>query len=93
MVVSSTLSHTVQGVPEMQCPKGTRWVSATEYDAAEKVKAVTAIYDSLGLKAETEAVISTYFDAAFAEIQSLAISADQKSALVKFMSGLVDREV
>jgi len=71
----------------------TRWVSATEYDAAEKVKAVTAIYDSLGLKAETEAVISTYFDAAFAEIQSLAISADQKSALVKFMSGLVDREV
>ena len=71
----------------------TRWVSATEYDAAEKVKAVTAIYDSLGLKAETEAVISTYFDAAFAEIQSLNISADQKSALVKFMSGLVDREV
>lgn len=71
----------------------TRWVSATEYDAAEKVKAVTAIYDSLGLKAETEAVISTYLDAAFAEIQSLAISADQKSALVKFMSGLVDREV
>ena len=57
------------------------------------MKAVTAIYDSLGLKAETEAVISTYFDAAFAEIQSLAISADQKSALVKFMSGLVDREV
>lgn len=70
-----------------------KWVAATDYDAAEKVRAVTAIYDSLNLKAETEAVIASYFDAAFNEIQSLAISEEQKSALVKFMSGLVDREV
>ena len=70
-----------------------KWVAATDYDAAEKVQAVTAIYDSLNLKAETEAVIASYFDAAFMEIQSLAISEEQKSALVKFMSGLVDREV
>lgn len=69
------------------------WVAATEYDAKEKVQAVTAIYDSLGLKTETEAVIASYFDVAFEEIQSLAISDEQKSALVKFMSGLVDREV
>ncbi|MHA8094814.1 polyprenyl synthetase family protein [Aquirufa lenticrescens] len=70
-----------------------KWVAATDYDVAEKVQAVTAIYDSLSLKAETEAVIASYFDAAFVEIQSLAISEEQKSALVKFMSGLVDREV
>ena len=70
-----------------------KWVDATDYDAAEKVQAVTAIYDSLGLKAETEAVIASYFDTAFMEIQSLAISKKKKSALVKFMSGLVDREV
>lgn len=69
------------------------WIAAMEYDASEKVRAVTAIYDSLNLKAETEAVIASYFDAAFIEIQSLAISEEQKSALVKFMSGLVDREV
>jgi geranylgeranyl diphosphate synthase type II len=69
------------------------WIATTEYDASEKVRAVTAIYDSLNLKAETEAVIASYFDAAFMEIQSLAISEEQKSALVKFMSGLVDREV
>jgi geranylgeranyl diphosphate synthase type II len=69
------------------------WVAATEYNAAEKVRAVTAIYDSLNLRAETEAVIASYFDAAFEEIQVLAISDEQKSALVKFMSGLVDREV
>jgi len=68
-------------------------VAATEYEAAEKVQAVTAIYDSLNLRVETEAVIASYFDAAFEEIQALAISEDQKSALVKFMSGLVDREV
>ena len=70
-----------------------KWVAATEYEAAEKVQAVTAIYDSLNLRAETEAVIASYFDAAFEEIQVLAISDEQKSALVKFMSGLVDREV
>ena len=70
-----------------------KWVAATKYEAAEKVQAVTAIYDSLNLRAETEAVIASYFDAAFEEIQVLAISEEQKSALVKFMSGLVDREV
>ena len=70
-----------------------KWIAATEYNAAEKVRAVTAIYDSLNLRAETEAVIASYFDAAFEEIQVLAISDEQKSALVKFMSGLVDREV
>lgn len=70
-----------------------RWVSATEYDVTEKVQAVIAIYDSLNLKAETESVIASYFDAAFVEIQALVISEEQKSALVKFMSGLVDREV
>jgi geranylgeranyl diphosphate synthase type II len=70
-----------------------KWVAATDFVAAEKVQAVTAIYDSLGLKAETEAVIASYFDSAFNEIQALAISDEQKSALVKFMSGLVDREV
>lgn len=70
-----------------------KWVAATDYDATEKVQAVTGIYDSLNLKAETEEVIASYFDAAFMEIQSLAISEEQKSALVKFMSGLVDREV
>jgi geranylgeranyl diphosphate synthase type II len=70
-----------------------KWVAATDFVAAEKVQAVTAIYDSLGLKAETEAVIASYFDSAFEEIQTLAISDEQKSALVKFMSGLVDREV
>jgi geranylgeranyl diphosphate synthase type II len=70
-----------------------KWVAATDFVAAEKVQAVTAIYDSLGLKTETEAVIASYFDSAFEEIQTLAISDEQKSALVKFMSGLVDREV
>ena len=70
-----------------------KWIAATEYNAVEKVRAVTAIYDSLNLRAETEAVIASYFDAAFEEIQVLAISDEQKSALVKFMSGLVDREV
>jgi geranylgeranyl diphosphate synthase type II len=54
-----------------------KWVAATDYDAAEKVRAVTAIYDSLNLKAETEAVIASYFDVAFREIQSLAISEEQ----------------
>ena len=33
MAVPSALGHVVQGVQEMQRPKGTRWVSATRMDA------------------------------------------------------------
>ncbi|MFM7020483.1 MAG: polyprenyl synthetase family protein [Aquirufa sp.] len=69
------------------------WLTATNPNPEEKVKAVTALYTDLGIRTETEQKINQYFDQAFQSIDRLNLNSDQKAALGKFLSGLVDREV
>jgi geranylgeranyl diphosphate synthase, type II len=69
------------------------WLAAQKFDSQEKVQAVTAIYTGLGIKAATEREINQYFDQAFVAMDELALEAGKKEGLLKFMRGLVDREV
>jgi geranylgeranyl diphosphate synthase type II len=69
------------------------WLSNTNPNPTLKVEAVTAIYTSLGVKEETEALIKKYFDEAFTKMSALNIAEEKKQSLLKFMNGLVDREV
>jgi geranylgeranyl diphosphate synthase type II len=71
----------------------TNWVNKSNPNPLEKVRAVTQLYTDLGIREETEAKINAYFDQAFEAVGLLAIEPDKKSALRKFMAGLVDREV
>jgi geranylgeranyl diphosphate synthase type II len=71
----------------------TDWVSKSDPNPQDKVRAVTQLYTDLGIREETEAKINAYFDQAFEAVEMLAIEQDKKSALRKFMAGLVDREV
>lgn len=82
--------ETAQGV---QLTELTNWVNKSNPDPQEKVQAVTQLYTELGIREETEAKINAYFDQAFEAVELLAIEPDKKSALRKFMAGLVDREV
>jgi geranylgeranyl diphosphate synthase type II len=69
------------------------WLTVANPNPEEKVKAVTALYTDLGIRAETEQKINQYFDQAFQSIDRLNLNSDQKTALGKFLAGLVDREV
>lgn len=69
------------------------WLAAQKFDPQEKVQAVTAIYTGLEIKAATEREINQYFDQAFVAMDELALEAGKKEGLLKFMRGLVDREV
>ena len=71
----------------------TNWVNKIDANPQEKVRAVTQLYTELGIREETEAKIKAYFDQAFEAVELLSIEPDKKSALRKFMAGLVDREV
>ena len=70
-----------------------KWLSTANPNPELKVKSVTAIYTSLGVKEETEALVKKYFDEAFVQMSALNIGDEKKVGLLKFMSGLVDREV
>ena len=48
------------------------WLTVPEFDKEEKVKAVRAIYEKLGIKTLTEAKMSSYFEAGFEQFDSIS---------------------
>ncbi|MEA5458295.1 polyprenyl synthetase family protein [Arcicella sp. LKC2W] len=69
------------------------WLNAKEFDNAEKVKAVTAIYDTLGIKQLAEAKINAYFDKGLECLAKLKVEDERKTELKAFAEMLIDREV
>jgi geranylgeranyl diphosphate synthase type II len=79
-----------EGETKMELSK---WLSMAKPNPELKVRAVTAVYTSLGIKEETEVLVQKYFDEAFVQMSALNIEDERKVGLLKFMNGLVDREV
>lgn len=69
------------------------WLSLETFEASLKVKAVTEIYDQLGIKKITEDKINAYFNIGFESLKSLGIEESRKAALIEFTEMLIDREV
>jgi geranylgeranyl diphosphate synthase, type II len=70
-----------------------KWLSMKEFDIIEKVKAVTEIYDTLGIRQVAEIKINTYFDKAFDALNTLKVDEERKAILRTFAETLIDREV
>lgn len=70
-----------------------KWLSLKEFDSAEKVKSVTAIYDTLGIRQVAENKINAYFDKAFEALNILKVDEERKAVLRSFAETLIDREV
>jgi len=70
----------------------TGWLERTEFDKAEKVQAVTRIYDELGIRALTEQRINDYFAQGFANFERLSVDPDRKALLLDFAEQLIQRE-
>lgn len=49
-----------------------QWIEKKNFDKAEKVAAVTAIYTTLGIKELTEGKMNSYFDQAFKDLDSIS---------------------
>lgn len=69
------------------------WLQHHATNPAEKVQAVTAIYNVLGIKALAESKVKSYADEALQAINQLAISTEGKKQLTDFLSALMVREV
>ena len=68
------------------------WLTRTTFDKADKVRAVTAIYDQLGIRQLTESRITDYFDRGFANFDQIDADPDRKKLLIQFARQLVERE-
>lgn len=70
----------------------TDWVTRLDADKTEKVRAVTAIYDQLGIRQITDERINTYFARGFANFDQIRADAVRKDVLIQFVKQLADRE-
>ncbi len=68
------------------------WLNRTEFDKGEKVQAVTAIYDQLGLRQLAESRINDYFARGFANLEQVNADPHRKTLLLDFARQLVERE-
>ena len=72
-----------------------QWTSvktSNEKDAAEKVKAVTRIYDFINIKKITEEEINSFHQKAISSLEKVSASQEKKKALIEFTASLLKRE-
>lgn len=68
------------------------WLQQEEFSSDEKVTAVTAIYNRLGIRPLTEAKIDEYFHKAFSALEALPAPDARKKPLRQLMQSLSKRE-
>lgn len=67
------------------------WVGLSKFDEAEKINAVTAIYNSLGIRDYTIEAVSNYFEKAKQTYGEIALPEESKRLLWDFAAQLVNR--
>ena len=70
-----------------------KWMDADTHAPEEKISAVTALYDEIGVKARCESLMETYADQARASLEAVSVSAQRKAELTALMEKLMHREV
>ena len=69
-----------------------RWINATDFDREEKVKAVTRIYDELGIRQLCERKINFYFDECRKYLSKVSAAEERKQQLLDYTYELMRRK-
>lgn len=70
----------------------TKWVTAEEFDPAEKIAAVTAIYDKVGIKELAEQKINYYFDQSRKYLAAVNVPDERKAVLAGYTDKMMKRK-
>jgi geranylgeranyl diphosphate synthase type II len=68
------------------------WLQATEFDNAEKVKAITGLYNQLEVRKHAEKAMQTFAEKAFNALNQLSLPEERKQYLRNFADSLLIRE-
>lgn len=68
------------------------WLSATDYVEEEKISAVTALYDAIGVREICQNLINEYFNKAQGLLDELSLPVEQKRALWQYILTLLGRK-
>lgn len=85
------LINALQRADKWQRAELERWIAAVDYKPEEKVSAVTALYDAIGIKELCHQKIESYFRAAEACLDKVAVEEARKQQLRNFAFSLMGR--
>ena len=68
-----------------------RWIAAPDFDRDEKVRAVTALYDQIGIRQLCEEKINHYFEQARQTLDAVNVADERKIHLRTYMDDLLHR--
>ena len=77
---------------EKQAAELKKWISAEHFDKAEKIKAVTEIYNNIGIRELCEKKINDYFEQARLSLQKVNLPDEKKTQLQHFTDLMMKRE-
>ena len=83
-------AHELAGPTELQ--ELNRWTSDPTANPSEKVAAVTAIYNRLGIRELAESEMMRYFNRAMHHLEQVKVPDERKSVLREFAEQLMVRE-
>ena len=86
------LINALQRANDVQRAELTRWIEAENYNPQEKIQAVTALYDAIGIKELCHEKIETYFQAAARCLDNVKVDAARKEILHNFAASLMGRK-
>jgi len=69
-----------------------KWLNGTSYDAAEKIEAITSIYDNFGVRKLAELQMEEFVMMALAALDKIPAKNDTKALLKSFAESLLVRE-
>lgn len=69
-----------------------RWINGSGHNPQEKIAAVTAIYNRLGIDRLAEAKIKMYFDESRRYLSALGVAEDRRRELVAYTDRMMKRE-
>ena len=69
------------------------WLSALDYNPAEKVAAVTALYNAIGVGQRCQEKVEAYYNEGLAVLDSVALPEERKAMLKEVARGLMGRKV
>lgn len=69
-----------------------KWVGATDFDRQEKIAAVTALYNEIGIRELCERKINHYFDESQRCIDQLTVSEERKAELRQYTLDMMKRQ-
>ena len=78
-----------QGAEKQELEK---WISAANFNPAEKIKAVTQIYNKLGIKEICEKKIKEYTENALVELDKVQVEENRKTQLRDLVNSLMKRK-